>query len=42
MKKALDYCDLVVEEALVNGCLHGMLEEYHISWRIFLSQIFPW
>lgn len=28
--EATDYCDPVDEEVLVNVCLYGMLEEYHI------------
>lgn len=28
-ERALDYCDPVVEDVLVDACLHGITEEYH-------------
>lgn len=27
-KRALDYCDSVVEKVLVNACLHGIMDDY--------------
>lgn len=29
-EKALDYCDTVDDETMVNVCLHGMVNEYHV------------
>lgn len=29
-EKTLDCCNTVDEEVLVNACLHGMLDEYHV------------
>lgn len=26
----MDYCDQVIEDVLVDICLHGMIEEYHL------------
>lgn len=34
-EKAIDCCDLVGKEAIINICLHGMAEEY----KIFLENL---
>lgn len=34
-ERALDYYDLVAEDMLVDVCLHGMIEGYHVHLEMF-------
>lgn len=39
-ERALDCCDLVAEDVLVDICLHGMREDYHVHLNIVHLSLF--
>lgn len=40
-EKALDCCNPVAKDVLVDVCLNGLVEDYRYTWRIWLSLLSP-